>query len=193
MRGLDVQLFFAPDDEQAFSAALAAQFPKTVYIDWLREFTPDPPLRSLLNVCETDMAMIWNRAIYPSWPQTKVSRGMVQGPSVLVFHRSCPLRYHLPSGEELNALASGSLSWGGDPRLDKQAEMRAFAQEAIRLVESMHTGVLVPIGYRLDQVPSGGVRGYIVGPGASRWCAGREDRVLKVNAGRHLYTTYPSA
>lgn len=192
MRGSDVQLFFTTEDERAFSTALRVRFPEVVFIDWLREFTPEPSLRSSLELCETNMAMIWNRGIYPSWPRTKVTRGMVQGPDVLDFHRCRLASYQLSSDESVDALTSGSLGWGGETRLDKGAEMRSFSQEAIKLVASMHTGLLAPFGYTLDRVPRGGVRGYTVGPAASRWCAGRADRVLKVNAGRHLYTSFPT-
>ena len=138
-------------------------------MDASREFTSDPMLRSSLDRCETFMAWIWNRAIYESWPRSKHVSGAHPTVDLLAFRRSRCISYPLPSGKMCSALTSGSLGWGGgDARLEGRAEMHAFAHAAIKLAMSMHTGILAPLGRRLDQIAPGGVGVYMVGPAAAR-------------------------
>lgn len=192
MNGLDVHFFFAPEDERDFSKTLVAQFPGVVFIDGVRLTNLGPVLRESIDACENFSSMIWNQSIYPSLPQLPIPPGTVQGPDMLYFDRPRKIALTLTSGQEADALVSGSLSWGGgDPRDEGREKMRAFAKSAIRIVSSMHTGILVPWGRRVDQVQPGGVRGYIVGPAAARWCMDQDRQVLKVSGGRHIYKVYP--
>jgi hypothetical protein len=193
MSGIDLQLFFAEEDEIEFSNALRNRFPEVVFVGLVRDFTPTPLTHLSLNLCGTNVVKIWNRDIYSSWPKAPVERGSVQGPDVLMYHRSRFTTYAATSIKEFDVLTSGSLAWGGgDSRLERRTEMEEFAREAIKLAESMHAGILVPLDRRIDEIIAGGVPGYSVGPAASRWFNDGARRALKVNAGRHLYASIPS-
>ena len=193
MNGLDVHFFFAPEDERDFSKTLVAQFPGVVFIDGVRLTNLGPVLRESIDACENFSSMIWNQSIYPSLPQLPIPPGTVQGPDMLYFHRPRKISLTLPSGGEGDALLSGTVAWGGgDPRLKGREKMRAFAKSAMRLVTSMHTGILVPWGRRLDQVQAGGVRGLFVGAAAARWCMDNDRHVFRMNGGRHIYKVHPS-
>jgi hypothetical protein len=190
MRGFDIQFWFDLKDEHAFSLAVRSEFPEVVFLDSTREFTPTPNLLTSLRSCQAQWIEIWNPSIYPTWPSAKVQKGKVQGPDFLVFHRSRYMSYATSSGDSIEVLTSGSVGWGGgDPRLEGRAEMHAFAQRVMDLTESMHTDTLVPLGDPIERVPKGGVKGYVVGPSASRWCRSGSNRAFKVNSASHLYVT----
>lgn len=186
MNGLDTQFFFNSDDERAFSVAVRRVYPQTVFLDWMREFDPKPEFRLSIEECQTARVMVLNREIFPIWPKSAGAERL--GPGFLVFYKSRRMELVIDSGAKVEALVSGSLGWGGEPRADKYAEMLEFAKAGMQLVESMHTEMLIPFERRQDSVGMYGVRGYTIGPGAADWCRGHEDRVLKVNAGRHIYT-----
>jgi hypothetical protein len=60
-----IQTFMTPIDEEAFSVALSARFPRITFIDdnvWTKE---SPPTYSAIHLCKSNFVFLWNRDAVP--------------------------------------------------------------------------------------------------------------------------------
>jgi hypothetical protein len=172
-----LQIFMTRADEQSFSLALLAKFPRICFIDDNVWATSSPPVFPLINLCETKFVYLWNKEIVPEIEGLKRKEGIFDGPSsgiVVQFIRSI---------QEDNYLRSGSIAWGGcdnDP-------VYPFVKEVWKLLEKEATKNLVAVDPSDLHVINTAVPCYRVGKDAARWCQKGPRKLLKDRSTQNYY------